>query len=191
MVRLHIFYLFLLFYISAIFNKFNKKKYLTGKKIFHINVCTHVKENLGVLDLMTNYSNKDCKQNLVHLLPVSYWLTHKICSLYRQSQRLGSLLSQIFSFTPMLQLISWICILSQLCKGKQEVIAPSALPRTDRKKVLCRVKSFHGSNKVEWILAQVSLSSKENNIRDGFVENLFPWKTLIAFTSVSTSSILY
>lgn len=27
-------------------------------------------------------------------------------------------------------------------------------------KDLCRVKSFHGSNKVEWVLAQPSLSSE-------------------------------
>lgn len=27
-------------------------------------------------------------------------------------------------------------------------------------KGLCRVKSFHGSNKVEWVLAQPSLSSE-------------------------------
>lgn len=42
-----------------------------------------------------------------------------------------------------------------------------------KNKVLCWVK---WSNKVEWILAQTSLSFQENNITDSFVEAPFPWK---------------
>ena len=55
---------------------------------------------------------------------------------------------------------------------------------------MCGVKSYLGSNKVEWILAQTSLSSKETNITDSLVENPFPWKTLTAFTSCVLTSLL-
>ena len=47
-------------------------------------------------------------------------------------------------------------------------------PEVKKHKASRRVKSFHGSNKVVWILAQMSLSSEESNITDSFIENPFP-----------------